>query len=104
MAYFDHIEAERKRQAEEKFKELKKLLQETRAPGITSMHHFGYVEKTDIKPKIINVHDYAIVAEHIQDLESENSSLKKKVEKYQNFFQTMAELFPRQSSIHDVLN
>jgi superoxide dismutase len=79
MAYFDHAQAAYDNKCEEKYNEFKEKLR-------TSKNE-----------------DDEMLYKHIQKLEIRAAKNKGKVKKYEEFFQTLVELLPRQPSIHDVL-
>ena len=93
MAYFDHIEADRKRKAKEKYEELRKHLRETKTPGFLGANHMGF-PAIGQSPNIIDITKYAIAEEHIQELEAENNAMRKRLEAYQDFFKTLGQFLP----------
>ena len=79
MAYYDHAKAAYEMHCKEKYEELKENLEKSN-------------DKNDI-----------MLLKHIIKLEDSADKNKKKIKKYQKFFQTLGGLLPRQSSTRDVI-
>jgi hypothetical protein len=79
MAYYDHGAAMYDKKCEEEYEKLKENLRKSK-----------------------NEEDEMLL-KHIQKLEIKAANAKGKVKKYEEFFETLQKLLPRQSSIHDVL-
>lgn len=79
MAYFDHEKAAYENKCKEKYEELKENLKNSK-----------------------NEDDKNLLR-HILKLEFEAERSKKTIVEYRNFFQTLQQLLPRQSSIRDVI-
>jgi len=79
MAYFDHAKAAYDKKCEEEYEKLKENLRKSK-----------------------NENDEMLL-KHIQKLEIRAANAKGKLKKYENFFELLGELLPRQSSIHDVI-
>lgn len=79
MAYFDHAKAAYDNKCEEKYEEFKEKLR-------TSKNE-----------------DDEMLWNHLTKLEIKAAKNKGKIKKYEEFFQTLVELLPRQPSIHDVI-
>jgi hypothetical protein len=79
MAYFDHAKAAYDNKCEEEYEKLKENLRLSK-----------------------NENDEMLL-KHIQRLEIRAANNRGKLKKYQEFFQVLGELLPRQSSIHDVI-
>jgi flagellar biosynthesis chaperone FliJ len=79
MTYYDHGAAMYDKKCEEKYEEFKEKLRASKSE------------------------DDEMLYRHIIRLEGKATNRNAKLIKYQNFFQTLQELLPKQSSIHDVL-
>ena len=79
MAYFDHAQAAYDNKCRDKYNE--------------------FIEKLRTSKN----EDDEMLFKHILMLEAKAVKNNAKLIKYQNFFQTLQELIPRQSSIHDVI-
>jgi len=79
MAYFDHAKAAYDNKCEEKYNEFKEKLRTSKSE------------------------DDEMLLKHIQKLEIRAANAKGKLKKYEEFFQTLQSLLPRQSSIHDII-
>lgn len=78
--YFDHAQAAYDNSCKEEYEKLKENLRKSK-----------------------NESD-EMIWKHMMTLEHEAEKNKKKVEAFQNFFNTLQKLLPRQSSIHDVIS
>ena len=80
MAYFDHAQAAYENKCKEKYEELKENLRKSK-------------DEND-----------EMVWKQMMKIEYEAEKSKKKVKKYEEFFEMLQKLIPKQSSIHDVIN
>jgi hypothetical protein len=79
MAYFDHAKAAYDNKCKEEYEKLKENLRKSK-----------------------NEEDEMLL-KHIQKLEIQAANARGRLKKYDEFFQTLVELLPHQSSVHDVI-
>lgn len=77
--YFDHAKAAYDNKCKEEYEKLKENLRKSKNE------------------------DDEMLWKHIMKLEFEAERMKKEIEEYRKFFETLQKLLPRQSSIHDVI-
>lgn len=104
MAYYNHGEGLRRKEAEECYENLKKDIKASLRRSMSSLsdREFSFEEISQSSDAQV-LKKYFTAAEHMERKEAELQKANEELSNYRKFFGMLSSLLPKQFSIHDTI-